>query len=94
METTPNVRQIPYAPIETKEELYPESDGKPMADTDLHLYWIKRIDDMFRTHFAQDPGVYISGNIMMYDIEGPDANCRLSRYPYCFRAWTEIPPHL
>ena len=71
METSPNVRHIPYAPTETTEDLYPESDGKPMADTDLHLYWIKRIDDMFRTHFAQDPGIYISGNIMMYDIEGP-----------------------
>ena len=70
METPTNARHIPYAPTETT-DLYPESDGKPMADTDLHLYWIKRIQDMIETHFSQDPGVYISGNIMMYDIEGP-----------------------
>ena len=59
METTPNVRHIPYAPTEMEEKLYPESDGKPMADTDLHLYWINRIGDMLRTHFSEDPGVYL-----------------------------------
>ena len=65
-----NTRPVPYAPTETT-DLYPESDGKPMADTDLHLYWIKRVQDMIETYFSQSPGVYISGNIMMYDIEGP-----------------------
>ena len=70
METSRNTRHIPYAPTETV-DLYPESDGKPMADTDLHLYWIKRVQDMLETYFSRDPGVYISGNIMMYDIEGP-----------------------
>ena len=71
METTPNARHIPYAPTETEEELYPESDGKPMADTDLHVYWIIRIRDILKTHLSADPGTYLSGNIMMYDIEGP-----------------------
>ena len=70
METPTNVRPLPYAPTETT-DLYPESDGKPMADTDLHLYWIKRVQDMLETYFSQHPEVYISGNIMMYDIEGP-----------------------
>ena len=30
MQTYPNSRHIPYAPTETA-DLYPESDGKPMA---------------------------------------------------------------
>ena len=71
METAPNARRMPYAPTETTEDLYPESDGKPMADTDLHMHWIIRISDIFKTHFAQNTEVYISGNIMMYDREGP-----------------------
>jgi len=70
MNTYTNKHNIPHAPTETT-DLYPESDGKPMADTDLHLYWIKRIQDMIETYFLQNPEVYISGNIMMYDIEGP-----------------------
>ena len=70
METPTNVRHIPYVPTETT-DLYPESDGKPMADTGLHLYWIKRIQDMIETYLSENPEAYISGNIMMYDREGP-----------------------
>ena len=70
MESYPNVRRIPYAPTETA-DLYPESDGKPMADTDLHYKWIVWLRQVLEGHFAQNPEVYISGNIMMYDIEGP-----------------------
>ena len=70
MENYPNVRQMPYAPTETA-DLYPESDGKPMADTDLHIQWIIWLRQVLEGHFAQRPEVYISGNIMMCDIEGP-----------------------
>ena len=70
MESYPNERQISYAPTETA-DLYPESDGKPMADTDLHYKWIVWLRQVLEGHFAQNPEVYISGNIMMYDIEGP-----------------------
>lgn len=70
MESYPDVRQMPYAPTETA-DLYPESDGKPMADTDLHIRWIIWLRQVLEGHFAQKPEVYISGNIMMYDIEGP-----------------------
>ena len=70
METPTNTHRPPYAPTEMT-DLYPESDGKHITDTDLHLYWIKRIQDMIKTYFSQNPEAYISGNIMMYDIEGP-----------------------
>ena len=70
METYPNVQKIPYAPTETA-DLYPESDGKPMADTDLHIKWILWTRQVLEWCFEQRPDVYISGNIMMYDIEGP-----------------------
>lgn len=70
METYPNVHKIPYAPTETA-DLYPESDGEPMADTDLHLKWILWTRQVLEWRFAESPNVYISGNIMMYDIEGP-----------------------
>ncbi len=62
--------QIPYAPTETT-DLYPESDGKPMAETDLHIHWIIWMREALKAHFAQMPDVYLSGNIMMYDVEGP-----------------------
>ena len=64
-------RHIPYAPTETA-DLYPESDGKPMAETDLHIRWIIWMRQVLEAHFAQKTDVYISGNIIMYDIEEPD----------------------
>lgn len=60
---------IPYAPTDT--ELYPETDGKPMAASDMHREILIRILQTLEAHFEQYPDVYISGDIMMYDIEDP-----------------------
>lgn len=65
MATTSNRLPIPYAPTETA-DLYPESDGKPMAETDLHIDAIIRMRHILRAYFAKMPDVYISGNLMMY----------------------------
>ena len=93
MNTHTNKHNMPYAPTDTA-DLYPDTDGQPMADTDLHLYWLKRVQDIIETHFSRDPGVYISGNIMMYDIEGPMRYGYLARYSCLFRDRTEVPPYL
>jgi len=49
---------------------YPESDGKPMAETDTHrkqmVYLIEALDDYFR----DDPQVYVAGNLFLYYEEG------------------------
>ena len=69
MKTYPNGLQIPYAPTETT-IFYPETDGKPMAASDEHrqqLIWILQV---LEAHFAEHPEVYISGDIMMYYVEG------------------------
>ena len=70
METYPNSRHIPYAPTETA-DLYPESDGKPMAETDMHIVAIIDLRHRFDDFFRDSPDTYISGTIMMYDVEGP-----------------------
>jgi Uma2 family endonuclease len=48
---------------------YPESDGKPMAETDLHRDWMVRIIDLLRQRYRGEP-VYVSGNLMVYYVEG------------------------
>ena len=70
METHPNARHIPYAPTETA-DLYPESDGKPMAETDMHAVAIIDLRQRFEGFFADNPNTYVSGTLMMYDVEGP-----------------------
>ena len=68
MPTPPNQPKIPYAPTET--ELYPETDGKPMAVSDMHRRILTRIIQTLENHFIQRPEVYVSGDILMYYVEG------------------------
>ena len=45
---------------------YPESDGKPMGETDTHRKLMSYLIDMLEIYFAQEPVVYVSGNLMCY----------------------------
>jgi Uma2 family endonuclease len=54
---------------------YPESDGKPMAETPLHRDEMSELIFRLRQHFATDPSVYVSGNMMMYYEQGNPAAC-------------------
>jgi Uma2 family endonuclease len=49
---------------------YPESDGKPMAETDLHRDLMVEFIDMLRVHYRNRPDVYVSGNLLLYYEEG------------------------
>ncbi len=69
METYPNTKPLAYAPAETT-VLYPESDGKPMAETERHFREILKNFSRLENHFAHIPDVYILGNMMMYYEEG------------------------
>ena len=60
---------IPYAPTED-DELYPDSDGKPMAVSDLHRRILTRTLQVLDAHFEERPEVYVSGDILMYYVEG------------------------
>ena len=68
MQNSPNQPKIPYAPTET--DLYPETDGKPMAVSDMHRRILTRIIQTLENHFTQRPEVYVSGDILMYYVEG------------------------
>lgn len=69
METHRERNHIPYVPTEGA-ELYPDSDGKPMAVSDLHRRILTRTLQVLDTHFEERPEVYVSGDILMYYVEG------------------------
>ena len=52
------------------EVAYPESDGQPMAETETH--WNATVDLIqgFRDWFADDPLVYVAGDMFLYFVEG------------------------
>ena len=49
---------------------YPESDGKPMADNTKQFHWITVIKQNLDWFFAQDPQVFIAGDLFWYPVEG------------------------
>lgn len=49
---------------------YPESDGKPMGETDVHRREIAQIIEMLTLYFQSAADVYVSGNLMFYYEKG------------------------
>jgi len=58
--------KLPDAVLEIE---YPESDGNPMGETDLHRNWMVRIIELFEYRYAGQQ-VYVSGNLLGYYEEG------------------------
>src|SRR5436305_952438 len=68
-------------PRATKDVDYPTSDGKPMAESDLHRDVMVDTIQMLKDYFADQPDVYVSGNLFMYYVEG-DRRTRSAPKPY------------
>jgi Uma2 family endonuclease len=49
---------------------YPTTDGKPMAETDLHREDMVETIQVLDDRFADRPDVYVSGNLLLYYEEG------------------------
>ena len=54
----------------TREIVYPTRDGKPMAETELHLRDMIDTIQVLDDHFAGQPNVYVCGNLLLYYEEG------------------------
>jgi Uma2 family endonuclease len=50
--------------------IYPESDGKPMAETDIHRQLLSDLVFTLDTFFQNRRDVYVSGNLLIYYVEG------------------------
>jgi len=49
---------------------YPDSDGKPVAETPLHRDNLLSLVHVIRHHLAADPNTYVSGNMFLYYVPG------------------------
>jgi Uma2 family endonuclease len=54
---------------------YPESDGKPMGETDVHIDALIYLREALRDYFRDDPRMYVAGNMLLYYEEGNPAAC-------------------
>ncbi|RJP20980.1 MAG: Uma2 family endonuclease [Candidatus Omnitrophota bacterium] len=49
---------------------YPETDGKPMGETDIHVQELLDVLATLKDYFRNDADIYVAGNIMFYYEEG------------------------
>jgi hypothetical protein len=56
---------IPRPPGQRKVE-YPTSDGKPMAETEVHRDLMVDLIGTLRDAFAADPQVFVSGDLLLF----------------------------
>jgi Uma2 family endonuclease len=59
-------------PLQTtpSEVIYPDSDGKPMANNTEQFRWILVIQQNLDWLFADNPNVFVAGDLFWYPIEG------------------------
>jgi Uma2 family endonuclease len=88
-----------------EEIIYPESDGKPMADNTKQFDWITNIVQNLRTLFQHEK-VFVAGDLLWYSVKGdnkkvkaPDAMVVFGRPKHhrgSYKQWLEdnIPPQV
>ncbi|MBW4635334.1 MAG: Uma2 family endonuclease [Iphinoe sp. HA4291-MV1] len=50
--------------------VYPESDGKPMADNTKQFRWIVQIQQNLDWLYADDSNVFVAGDLLWYPVKG------------------------
>jgi Uma2 family endonuclease len=92
--------------LQKNEIIYPDSDGQPMSDNTLQFSWIVKIKENLEILFANDPNVFVAGDLLWYPVEGdnttrraPDAMVAFGRvkgYRGSYKQWLEdnIPPQV
>jgi Uma2 family endonuclease len=88
------VSQIPKPAV-----IYPDSDGQPMSDNTLQFSWIVKIKENLEILFAENPDVFVAGDLLWYPVEGsntirraPDAMVAFGRpkgYRGSYMQWVE-----
>lgn len=58
------------ATLNPTEIIYPETDGKPMANNTEQFNWIVAIEQNLEWLFANDPNVFVAGDLFWYPVEG------------------------
>jgi len=79
---------------------YPESDGKPMAESTEQYEWLVKIKENLECLFAGDPAVFVAGDLFWYpvrdrsvaDAMAPDVMVAFGRpkgLRRCYKQWEE-----
>jgi Uma2 family endonuclease len=70
---------------------YPTSDGKPMGETDLHRNDMMDVIQVLEGHFAAEPNVYVTGNLLLFYERG-NRRRHVSPDAFVVRGVPKLPP--
>jgi len=62
-------------PAEDARIVYPETDGRPMAENTRQFRWIVTIEGGLEALFRDDPDVFVAGDLLWYPVEGHTEIC-------------------
>ncbi|GET44230.1 Uma2 family endonuclease [Microseira wollei] len=68
------VQQLPTQT--TKEIIYPDNNGEPMSDNTKQFRWIVTIKENLEILFANNPDVFVAGDLLWYPVEGNNKLCQ------------------
>src|SRR6185437_10865018 len=63
-------------PGTTIDPLYPDSDGKPMGETGLHVIAILELFGSLRRHFKSRQDIYVAADMFLYYEQGNPRACK------------------
>lgn len=87
-------------PGTTSDPLYPDSDGKPMGETEYHILAITHLYEVLRPWFRAREGFHVAADMLLYyekgnpsAVRGPDVmvskGVRGKHFRRSFRTWEE-----
>jgi Uma2 family endonuclease len=62
--------------LKKTEVIYPDCDGSPMSDNTLQFGWIVKIKENLEILFANEPNIFVAGDLLWYPIEGDNKTRR------------------
>ena len=66
---------LQLTPPRTWDLVYPDSDGKPMAENTLQFQWITTLQGGVDALLRHDPDVFVAGDLLWYPVEGHPEIC-------------------
>jgi Uma2 family endonuclease len=60
---------------ENRQVFYPESDGKPRAETEVHIDAVIYVREALKDYFRSAPDIYVNSNMLLYYEEGNPSAC-------------------
>ena len=85
--------------VSPTEVIYPDCDGNPMSDNTKQFSWIVKIKENIELLYADDPNVFVAGDLLWYPVEGkntirqaPDVMVAIGRpknYRGSYQQWKE-----